>query len=476
MNNYTVSPFTADIAEGSNLPSTVVLTITPEPEYVVSASEFSIGESLPAQLSNPVFADTTSPGELSNTVTLTLTTDPSYTVPGNDVEFLVDIDGDAQPWDANDGSNSNAVDLTGTFVFEEDNNYTTTFTAETGFTSTATTFNGYDGFVVSGTGKTADRVVKAGSITINAASGYYFNKGLVSNLNYGFTKNAISTSTNRATPDVDGYQTSIKTDVFFSTERGLILSDEAVALFGAQATTKTVLTNVITGAEFGPEVAPTAGDYRKITIYGSGGASVSLALRDGNGVAQPGYPKTITIPGDHALGSHEFYHEIPELKSSSPASYTFNMTANSGTTIQSGVPNNYRINQYPNITLTISYDLGGIRDVTLPADITFTGPALESGVNLDYRDDFDSQVEFELRLVKTVGSWVSVASPTWDASVMSNSDGDRNGGTYFTALKCTAALENGNRDLVLRGTFILDSFGISDVASDIQITRIATDR
>lgn len=476
MNNYTVSQFTTDLTEGSNLPSTVVLTITPNPEYVVSASEFSIGESLPTQLSNPVFADTTSPGELGNTVTLTLTPDPGYTVPANNVELLVDIDGEAQPWDVNDGSNSNVVDLTGTVVFEEDNNYTTTFVAETGFTSTATTFNGHDGFVVSGTSTTAEPVVKVGSITISAASGYYFNKGLVSNLNYGFTKNAISTSTNRATPDADGYQTNIKTDVFLSTERGLILSDEAVALFGAQAVTKTVLTNVITGAEFGPEVAPTAGDYRKITIYGSGGASVDLNLRDNNGVVQPGYPKAITIPGDHTLGSYEFYHETPELKASSPVSYTFNMTGNSGTTIQSGVPNGYTINQYPNVTLTISYDLGGVTNVTLPADITFTGPALETGSNLDYRDGFDSQVEFELTFAKSTGTWRTLVLPTWGSSEMTNTDGNANGGTYFTPLKCTAALENGDRDLVLRGTFILDRFGVNNVASDITITRIATDR
>jgi len=474
MNNYTVSQFTTSLTEGSNLPSTVVLTITPNAEYVVSASEFSIGEPLPTQLSNPVFADTTSPGVLGNTVTLTLTTDPGYTVPDSNVELLVDIDGEAQPWDISDGSNANAVDLTGTFVFEEDNNYTTTFTVETGFTSTATTFNGHDGFVVSGTSTTAEPFVKVGSITINAASGYYFNKGLASNLNYGFTKNAISTSTNRATLDTDGYQTSIKTDVFLSTERGLILSDEVVALFGAQAVAKTILTNVITGAEFGPQVAPTAGDYRKIAIYGSGGASVSLALRDNSGVMQPGYPKTITIPGDHALSSYEFYQEIPELKTSSQVSYTFLMTANSGTTIQSGVPNNYTINQYPNVTLTISYDLTGITNVTPPADITFTGPALESGSNLDYRDDFDSQVEFELRFIRTLGSWASVAAPIWDATVMTNSDGDNNGGTYFTPLKCTAVLENANRDLVLRGTFILDTFGINNVNSDIDITRIAT--
>lgn len=473
MNNYTVSQFTTSLTEGSNLPSTVVLTITPNAEYVVSASEFSIGEPLPTQLSNPVFADTTSPGELGNTVTLTLTSDPAYTLPDSDVELLVDIDGEAQPWNASDGSNANAVNLTGILVFEEDNNYTTTFTTENGFTSTGTTFNGYDGFVVSGTGTTADQVVKVGYITITAASGYYFNKGLVSNLNYGFTKNAINTSTDSATLDADGYQIIIKTNVFFSTEKGLILSDEAVALFGAQAIAKTILTNVITGAEFGHEVAPTAGDYRKITIYGSGGASVDLAFRDNNGVMQPGYPKTITIPGDHALSSYEFYQEIPELKTSSPVSYTFLMTANSGTTIQGGVPNNYTINQYPNVTLTISYDLTGIANVTPPAGITFTGPALESGSNLDYRDGFDSQVEFELTFSKSVGTW-SLVSSTWDENDMINADGDTNGGTYFTPLKCTAAIENGNRNLVLRGTFILDTFGINDVNSDILITRIAT--
>ena len=161
MNNYTVSPFTTNLTEGSNLPSTVVLTITPDPEYVVSASEFSIGETLPTQLSNPVFADTSTAGQLGNTVTLTLTPDPAYNVPASNVEFLVDIDGEAQPWDANNGSNANAIDVTGTFIFEENNNYTTTFTAEAGFTSTATTFDGHDGFVVTGTSVSANSVVKA---------------------------------------------------------------------------------------------------------------------------------------------------------------------------------------------------------------------------------------------------------------------------------------------------------------------------
>ena len=75
MANYSVSTYTSqeggsDSVLGGTLPAFVILTITPDVNYVVSASDFQIGDALPSEVASVTFADTTEAGTPDNEVSV----------------------------------------------------------------------------------------------------------------------------------------------------------------------------------------------------------------------------------------------------------------------------------------------------------------------------------------------------------------------------------------------------------------------
>ena len=92
MTNYTISKFKAvetigDSIMFNNMITHGTLLITPNPNYVVTASDFSIG-SLPSDIKSVVFADTTTAGQLGNTVTVTAAFVTTFVVTG-DINLLI---------------------------------------------------------------------------------------------------------------------------------------------------------------------------------------------------------------------------------------------------------------------------------------------------------------------------------------------------------------------------------------------------
>jgi hypothetical protein len=98
--NYTVSTYTntedtGDSVNAGTIVPSVVLVITPNAGYVVSASVFSIGDPLPIEVSSVVFTDTTTAGQPGNLVHATVTF-YNFNMPNADKDIIVDIDGEAQ--------------------------------------------------------------------------------------------------------------------------------------------------------------------------------------------------------------------------------------------------------------------------------------------------------------------------------------------------------------------------------------------
>ena len=98
--NYTVSTsttqeFSGDSVANSTVPSSVVLVITPNAGYNVSASDFSIGSPFPIEILNATFANTTVANTVGNLVNVTVTVAPGFVMPSVNVQLLIDIDGDA---------------------------------------------------------------------------------------------------------------------------------------------------------------------------------------------------------------------------------------------------------------------------------------------------------------------------------------------------------------------------------------------
>jgi len=103
MANWTVSQSSVSTTQGATVSTSVVLTITPNIGYVISASDFKIGEAtntsgniwsggnVDINVNTVTFADIGTAGTATNTVSATVAFD-SFSMPGNDKEFFIDID------------------------------------------------------------------------------------------------------------------------------------------------------------------------------------------------------------------------------------------------------------------------------------------------------------------------------------------------------------------------------------------------
>ncbi len=174
-NNYTVSTFTAtetigDQVANANMISSGTLTVTPNVGYVIQASDFSVGSSLPSEVSSVAFTNSGTANTPGNTVIATVNFQSSFTITGN-ITLNIDIDGAATFLEVDTVN----VDV-GQTVFENtDANVTTGISAAGG-----TTVNGAD----SGSTTTTTIVGEAtpnkakfiATIQLDAAANYYFRR------------------------------------------------------------------------------------------------------------------------------------------------------------------------------------------------------------------------------------------------------------------------------------------------------------
>ena len=102
-NNYTTTTPTTLEFQGDNvgagtIPLTYDIVITPDTGFTVQAADFSIGSTLPIEVTSVSFADTTTAYALGNLVVATVTLAQWYTMPGSSDVIEVDIDGRALPF------------------------------------------------------------------------------------------------------------------------------------------------------------------------------------------------------------------------------------------------------------------------------------------------------------------------------------------------------------------------------------------
>ena len=99
-NNYTTSApttleFSGDNVGAGTIPLQYSIVITPATNYVIQAADFSIGSTLPIEVTSVSFADTTTASAFDNLVVATVTLAQWYTMPVTAVTIEVDIDGRA---------------------------------------------------------------------------------------------------------------------------------------------------------------------------------------------------------------------------------------------------------------------------------------------------------------------------------------------------------------------------------------------
>ena len=102
-NNYTTTTPTTLEFQGDNvgagtIPLTYDIVITPDTGFTAQAADFSIGSTLPIEVTSVSFADTTTAYALGNLVVATVTLAQWYTMPGSSDVIEVDIDGRTIPF------------------------------------------------------------------------------------------------------------------------------------------------------------------------------------------------------------------------------------------------------------------------------------------------------------------------------------------------------------------------------------------
>ena len=149
--------------------SSGTLTITPNENYVVTASDFSVS-SLPTNITSVAFTDTSTAGQPGNTVVVTATFDTLFVMTAS-TTINLNISGDAKVWDSegvNVSRNIDIIDNTNTNVFGS-----STITAETGYTVSTTTSG--DIATTSITGNIIKNTsTKVAKLAVIATSDYYF--------------------------------------------------------------------------------------------------------------------------------------------------------------------------------------------------------------------------------------------------------------------------------------------------------------
>jgi len=263
-----------DSVGAGNMITSAPLTITPDEYYVVQASDFSIGDALPSDVTSVVFTDTGTPNQPGNTVLATVNFASGFTVTALKV-VTVDIDGAATfIGTANDLSVE--VEEQINFEFEA---IALGLAAGSGVTINETTPSSGLKLINFSGQATPNKSKSLGTITITADSGFYFNSVPYFEY-YNKQKEELQLVKKTVTRDSDNRRTAYSFDLIFkSAVDTSTVSGSRVKLI-ANTIAIPQETKQITKVSFGePQVSP-SGQERIITVYGTKDAEFNLTITD----------------------------------------------------------------------------------------------------------------------------------------------------------------------------------------------------
>jgi hypothetical protein len=255
LDNCTIDQKQVVETAGSNLATdTVVLTITPDSGYTVTAANFTNNTGVLAGILSIVLTDSGTPGTAANTVLVTVDLDNAiYTMPAADTELVIDIDGAAD---------AVLYSIAGTYDITETN------TDLSDVTGVVYSGNGIVGATVSlfTTAFTPD----SGFIFESASDiQYTINTSLPSNYS------VVVSSTVDGDGDINFYSLEFK--YTFTSQN---VTGDKIEIF-AEAKEKISPPGVeITSYSIDTGFVPPAGATRVLTLYGSIGANYTIDVVD----------------------------------------------------------------------------------------------------------------------------------------------------------------------------------------------------
>jgi len=294
-NYYTVSTSSTlenvgdDVASGT-IPSSVDLFITPDANFVIQASDFGIGSSLPAEITSVVFTDTVAALDPSNKVKATATLASWYTMPAANASINLYIDGSVKRFAPQLNFTTNTTTVT---------NVIQTYTIADGGSNSAAT----SGTITTNTSSInieENTQVKVSQIRITAATDYHFTavpSFVITSANANNWSSAavieVYNNDNQLKDITYEFYYTIGSDKIHTTSLETISINAPVV--AADVTTFKHLSSVYyDGYKNGAAIPSTADQTLTLNVIGSGGSTYDLKVEDTNGLTYDFTTETFT--------------------------------------------------------------------------------------------------------------------------------------------------------------------------------------
>jgi len=505
--NYTITTFNyieeiMDSIYAGNMITGGTMTITPDPGYVVSASDFS-HDTLPEAIATCVFTDTGTAGQPGNTVLVTFTFGPLFLITSSLPPIYIHIIGDAQIFREDDRTIDFSIDFIDNTTKNPNGSSVVNDFGSAITKSGPVTVNGIETTTLSATGIASGTSGQIGTLVVTADSGFYFNNPPT------ITLENIPEGTVTLQLDTVSYRTDT-TDVYIWNYKIMFISEiDISSLSGgkvhigyrgvaSRSTTKEIL-KVVYGD---PEVSA-SGATRTIKIVGDVGAEFDLTVTknsDNTSIMDVSITNAdiLHIPGglirgiNKTLVANETNELIAEhiITQVYPASgsneiYHINVTPKNGTILNSNLPQAAPqgiIYQYTNPTLTLVASRGSSPISTnTPTNIVYTGRPNSSPSRLKHIKSVPSmfQINYQLSHGSAISkgdniTWSSTGTSSWANSAYdSSATTPANHGNHIEIVNIVQTATGANT-ASLTADVIIKKFGTANVTMLITLDTFFT--
>lgn len=382
-NNYTVSSLETPTGiietPGDNVYNstpTYILTITPDPGYSITHSNFTIGSTLPSEITSVTFAQN---GEL---VVATVNFATNFVMPSSNVNLQIDIDGSAQLKNytiagvySTTETNTTSSSVSN-IAYSNNGNYTTTeLMFSKTFTASSATGAGFNGYYFEQepyiSFSSMDLFGDASNYTITTSKTYSAEKLISKTFNISYTypaKNVSGDSISFVANAVKIYTQALEIKSYSIVTNNLSKFGEtrALRIYGAP------------GSKFDLTITKTGGNTYDFT---SDTFTSAATLHDDTTIPDVGYyDYDILFPGGSAAdGSIE-----------QDINYNFVIAAGTGTTLSldSSLPSSFDIEQLLDKSITISVSDSGSTGYTISSFTPIIGSVGEQDPVLEFNNIF----------------------------------------------------------------------------------------
>lgn len=231
-----------------------------------------------------------------------------------------------------------------------------------------------------------------------------------------------------------------------------------------------VTTKYVDSVEVGSTLINNQGETKTIKVYGDAGAAFTIYW-DPSDNASTGYTGSIPSSEKFSTGKGLYVLNISVDSTSTNKSYDLWLVEGANTELKSNVPsasNKTTFNQYINPTLTMTTSTSDTGATwSLPADIVYTGRPLVEGSSIDYLRGVDSVFDIEYNMTNASANMQFNKNPTSADWSVSPSDSTKTV-LLFTNMSTTVSGTTGT----VKATVRIVNWGSANTTYDLNLDNL----